>query len=96
MSHRNTPGKPATDRQQEVYRAILTHFAETGRAPTIRDLMARLDIKSPNGIACHLKALAQRGLIQTAEHTARGIEVAAITGAVKATAERLMGDVVAV
>jgi repressor LexA len=52
-----------TDRQTEVLEAIREHWTEWGFAPSVRDLMDMLNIRSPNGITCHLKALQAKGLV---------------------------------
>lgn len=41
--------------------------------PTVREIMAAFGIRSPNGCACHLRALEKKGLITIKPATARGI-----------------------
>lgn len=85
---------PLTDRQREVYRCILECFAVTGTAPTIRDLCIDLDISSPNGVVCHLEALAAKGWIAwNRDGRSRGIEVPAIAHEVRARAGLMLAEV---
>ncbi len=52
-----------TPRQEEVYRWMVGFRLEHDKMPTVRDVMAGLGIKSPNGVCCHLGALQRKGLI---------------------------------
>jgi len=70
-----TTDTPPTARQAEVLRAIAAHQEENGRPPTIRELMTALGIKSTNGLVCHLRPLARRGLIEYGSNTSRGIRL---------------------
>lgn len=64
-----------TERQQQVLR-IITERAERGdRPPSIPELMEKLRVSSPNGIAKHLRALEAKGYI-VREKGARGIRLA--------------------
>ena len=56
-----TDPKPLTERQQDILRAILAHYAAHGTPPTIRDLAEAVGVKGTNGIACHLRAMKKRG-----------------------------------
>lgn len=94
MGTKNTAAKrPLAPRQADVYRAILRSYAERGYAPSIRELMAELNIKSPNGVAGHLDNLQAKGWIElTAEH-ARSVVVPELRDAVRAAAGELEGRV---
>jgi repressor LexA len=50
-----------TDRQAEVLATIKRLIKERGYPPTVAELMAALDIASPTGVTCHLKALRAKG-----------------------------------
>jgi repressor LexA len=52
-----------TKRQEEVYCLIREKIRERGYGPTVREIAAHFDIRSPNGVVCHLKALEKKGLI---------------------------------
>ena len=62
-----------TERQQEVLDFIRRNAALYG--PTVREIAAALQIASPNGVVCHLKALERKGRIRRAPGMTRGIQV---------------------
>ncbi len=64
-----------TERQQEIYEFIRTKIETRGYGPTVREIGAAFDIKSPNGVMCHLKALEKKGLIIKQERSARAIQL---------------------
>ncbi len=63
-----------TKRQMEVLDAISKLTFSCGRPPSINELMDRLDIASPNGVAKHLIALEAKGYIHR-DKGARGIRI---------------------
>ena len=65
--------KILTKRQQEVLGYLQEHCRTYG--PTVREIAAALKITSPNGVACHLKALERKGRIRRTPGISRGIEV---------------------
>ena len=52
-----------TERQREIYDFIRDKIESRGYGPTVREIGLNFDIKSPNGVMCHLKALEKKGLI---------------------------------
>src|SRR5687767_12437775 len=64
-----------TDRQREIYEFIRVKIETRGYGPTVREIGEAFDIKSPNGVMCHLKALEKKGLIKREEHSARAIQL---------------------
>lgn len=66
--------KPLTARQSEIL-GIIKERIKAGRSPTVRELMARTGIRSPNGIVCHLKALEKKGVIERDANVACGIRI---------------------
>jgi len=70
-----TDAAPAlTPHQQRVLDTIRAYWQRECRPPSIRDLCIALDIASPNGVVCHLLALAKKGAIEwEREKTARGV-----------------------
>src|SRR5947209_19995921 len=64
-----------TDRQREIYDFIRTKIEERGYGPTVREIGTEFDIKSPNGVMCHLKALEKKGLIIRQGFSARAIKL---------------------
>jgi repressor LexA len=64
-----------TDRQREIYEFIREKIESRGFGPTVREIGEAFDIKSPNGVMCHLKALEKKGLIKRTDHRARAIQL---------------------
>jgi repressor LexA len=67
--------KEMTHRQQAILEFIYEHTRENGYPPTIRGIADHFGIKSPNGVADHLKALVKKGEIRISPNKARAIEV---------------------
>lgn len=64
-----------TERQREIYEFIRQKIESRGYGPTVREIGEAFEIKSPNGVMCHLKALEKKGLITREEHAARAIQL---------------------
>ena len=64
-----------TKRQQEIYDFIRGQMLDRGYGPTVREIANEFDIKSPNGVMCHLRALEKKGLIHRDPKKARAIEL---------------------
>jgi repressor LexA len=64
-----------TDRQREIYDYIEERINTRGYGPTVREIGEAFDIKSPNGVMCHLKALEKKGLIRKEPGAARAIQL---------------------
>jgi repressor LexA len=64
-----------TERQREIYDFIRIKIETRGYGPTVREIGEAFDIKSPNGVMCHLKALEKKGLIQRELNRARAIQL---------------------
>lgn len=64
-----------TDRQREIYEFIADKIESRGYGPTVREIGTGFDIKSPNGVMCHLKALEKKGLIIREGFSARAIQL---------------------
>lgn len=67
--------KTLTERQNLVFQFILSHFEEHGTPPTIREIAAGMNFKSPNGVVGHLKAMERKGLITRSSHKSRSIQL---------------------
>ncbi len=65
-----------TERQQAVYQFIREKIRSRGYGPTVREIGIQFDIRSPNGVMCHLKALEKKGLIVREPKMSRAIELA--------------------
>jgi repressor LexA len=68
-----------TSKQQRIYDFILSTIQERGFPPTIRDICKQFDIKSPNGVMCHLRALQKKGKIKRDENISRGITIEGVS-----------------
>jgi repressor LexA len=64
-----------TERQQEIYEFIREKIESRGYGPTVREIGVAFEIKSPNGVMCHLKALEKKGLILREGFSARAIQL---------------------
>src|SRR5437016_2076478 len=64
-----------TERQREIYEFIRDKIESRGYGPTVREIGLGFDIKSPNGVMCHLKALEKKGLIVREGFSARAIQL---------------------
>src|SRR5712692_712883 len=64
-----------TERQREIYDFIRSKIESRGYGPTVREIGQAFDIKSPNGVMCHLKALEKKGLIKRETFSARAIQL---------------------
>lgn len=64
-----------TKRQRMVYDFIRDKIMNRGYGPTVREIGEKFDIRSPNGVMCHLKALEKKGVITRAPNKSRAIEL---------------------
>src|SRR6516225_2768086 len=64
-----------TERQREIYDFIREKIEGRGYGPTVREIGQAFEIKSPNGVMCHLKALEKKGLIKREGFSARAIQL---------------------
>jgi repressor LexA len=64
-----------TPRQREIYHFIRSKIQGRGYGPTVREIGLQFQIKSPNGVMCHLKALQKKGLIHREPNMSRAIQL---------------------
>lgn len=64
-----------TSRQREIYDFIRSKIHGRGYGPTVREIGEAFEIKSPNGVMCHLKALQKKGLISREPNMSRAIQL---------------------
>jgi repressor LexA len=64
-----------TPRQKEIYNFIRGKIQGRGYGPTVREIGLHFQIKSPNGVMCHLKALQKKGLIHREPNMSRAIQL---------------------
>lgn len=70
---RKEPSMEVTAKQKAILDWLRSEAAES-RYPSIREICDQFKIKSPNGVICHLAALARKGFI-TKGATARSIRL---------------------
>lgn len=85
-----------TSRQREIYHFIRGKIQGRGYGPTVREIGLQFDIKSPNGVMCHLKALQKKGLIHREPNMSRAIQLLDDpTTAPRQTGVKLVGRIAA-
>lgn len=62
-------------RQQEILDFIRDFQFEHSCSPSIPELQRAFNIKSPNGVACHLKALEAKGAIRRSDRGSRKVDL---------------------
>lgn len=65
--------KKLTKRQMEISNWIITEHQRTGHGVAMREIGAAFNIKSPNGVKCHVDSLAKKGVIRHTPGISRGI-----------------------
>ncbi len=65
-----------TRRQRDIYDFLRDRILNRGLAPTVREIGLHFDIRSPNGVMCHLRALERKGLISRGQNMSRAIQLA--------------------
>ncbi len=68
-------GDRLTNRQQAILSFIRDCIVNDGRAPTIREMCERFEIRSTNGIRDHIKALVTKGYLEKDNMLSRGIRL---------------------
>jgi repressor LexA len=66
-----------TERQRKIYEFIRDKIRNRGYGPTVREIGDAFNIRSPNGVVGHLKALERKGLIKRHRYMSRAIELTA-------------------
>jgi len=84
-----------THRQKEIYEFIRDKAETRGYPPTVREIGDAFDIKSPNGVMCHLNALVKKGLITREGKSARAIRLVEHRSPAAAAELPLVGSVAA-
>ena len=84
-----------TDRQRSILAFIVTYWGENGVMPTVREIGTNAGIASPNGVVCHLTALANKGYVRLTEYAdgsarSRGIVVPELLTTTKAAADEYL------
>jgi repressor LexA len=69
------PEAVLTAKQQQILDFIRHYIEGKGYPPTIRDICKEFEIRSPNGVMCHLRALQKKNKINRNEKLSRGITI---------------------
>lgn len=77
--------QPLSPRQTETLDVIKRYIREHGLPPTIREIMAKLDVAYPRGVQRHLEALEKKGYITRDPRASRGIRLVETAGATSRT-----------
>ena len=64
-----------TEKQKRVFTFVRQQIVDRGYGPTVREIGEHFDIRSPNGVMCHLRALEKKGLIYRSPNKSRAIEL---------------------
>ncbi len=85
-----------TPRQRDIYVFIRGKIQGRGYGPTVREIGQQFEIKSPNGVMCHLKALQKKGFINREPNMSRAIELTHDTpGGARVAGLKLLGRIAA-
>jgi repressor LexA len=84
-----------TPRQREIYTFIRSKIQGRGYGPTVREIGLEFDIKSPNGVMCHLKALQKKGFIHREPNMSRAIQMLDEPTAAQPSRLKLVGRIAA-
>jgi repressor LexA len=84
-----------THRQREIYNFIKSKIQGRGYGPTVREIGQEFDIKSPNGVMCHLKALQKKGLIHREPNMSRAIQLLNAPAGLRPRGLKLLGRIAA-
>jgi repressor LexA len=84
-----------TTRQREIYNFIRSKIRGRGYGPTVREIGIEFEIKSPNGVMCHLKALQKKGLIHREPNMSRAIQLLDDPTLARPTGLKLVGRIAA-
>ena len=68
-----------TKRQRDIFEFLKDKIINRGYGPTVREIGEHFEIRSPNGVMCHLKALEKKGLIHRESNMSRAICLADVT-----------------
>src|SRR6476659_10007207 len=84
-----------TPRQREIYSFIRSKIQGRGYGPTVREIGTEFEIKSPNGVMCHLKALQKKGLIHREPNMSRAIQLLTAPATARPSGLKLLGRIAA-
>src|SRR5690606_9425833 len=85
--------RPLTHQQQTVYNMIRERITSRGYGPTVREIGEHMNIKSPNGVMCHLRALERKGMIVRASNKSRAIELTESLASLVGATRKIPGSI---
>ncbi|WP_305784326.1 transcriptional repressor LexA [Symbioplanes lichenis] len=68
-------GPDLTPQQQRILAVVAASIRERGYPPTMREIAARVGLRSPSTVAHHLQVLEQHGLLRRAAGSPRAVEL---------------------
>jgi repressor LexA len=68
-----TRSAPLTERQEMILQFIRSSIRERGYPPTLREIGAKMGIKSTNGVSDHLRALERKGYLRREDMKSRAL-----------------------
>ncbi|MBM3814846.1 MAG: repressor LexA [Acidimicrobiia bacterium] len=84
-----------TGRQQAIFDFILQFRKENGCSPSIPEIQRAFRIRSPNGVAGHLRALLKKGVLRRANRGSRQLDPVEPEGAGPIISLPLLGPIAA-
>lgn len=67
--------KTLTETQREVLQFIYDGVLRSGAQPSVREIGTRFQIRSPNGVMCHIRALERKGYVGFYNRNARSLKL---------------------
>lgn len=67
--------KELSEKQKEILKLIETSIADSGYAPTVREIASEIGVKSPRSVSHHLEQLEKMGYIKRTQEGVRNIMV---------------------
>ena len=65
--------KKLTDKQQQIYDYIVAFQKDHGYPPSVREICAEMNLRSPSTVHAHLKKLQEAGYLEPSEHKSRAL-----------------------
>ena len=59
--------------QRQIYRFIVQCVKEQGYPPSVREICAEMDLRSPSTVHAHLKKLQEAGYLEPSDHKSRAL-----------------------
>jgi repressor LexA len=91
MNEKQTPAQAVrpTKKQRELLKFIEDFITEHGYSPSYREIMSGLNYTSVATVSLHVSNLIKRGHLRKRDHSARSLEVVAISDTAKITSNQI-------